>query len=71
MSWRDVPGSTFSVRRHSLTAFAEVAAIMLAVRSRSVWTDAERTDAEPECAAVLPTGALPASAAVAGIAAGP
>ena len=31
--WHDVPGSTFSVRRHSLAAFVEVAAIRRAVRS--------------------------------------
>jgi dolichyl-phosphate beta-glucosyltransferase len=31
--WHDVPGSTFSVRRHSLAAFIEVAAIRRAVRS--------------------------------------
>ena len=31
--WQDVPGSTFSVWRHSLAAFIEVAAIRQAVRS--------------------------------------
>jgi dolichyl-phosphate beta-glucosyltransferase len=31
--WHDVPGSTFSVWRHSLAAFVEVAAIRRAVRS--------------------------------------
>jgi hypothetical protein len=31
--WHDVPGSTFSVWRHSLAAFVEVAAIRQAVRS--------------------------------------
>jgi dolichyl-phosphate beta-glucosyltransferase len=31
--WHDVPGSTFSVWRHSLAAFAEIAAIRRAVRS--------------------------------------
>jgi dolichyl-phosphate beta-glucosyltransferase len=35
--WRDVPGSTFSVWRHSVTAFTEVATIWLALRVRSVW----------------------------------
>jgi dolichyl-phosphate beta-glucosyltransferase len=32
VSWRDMPGSTFSVWRHSLTAFAEVAVIWLTLR---------------------------------------
>jgi len=31
--WHDVPGSTFSVRRHSLAAFLEIAAIRRAIRS--------------------------------------
>ena len=44
VSWQDVPGSTFSIRRHSVTAFAEIVAIRLALRSRSAWPDA---DAEP------------------------
>jgi dolichyl-phosphate beta-glucosyltransferase len=35
VSWRDVPGSTFSVWRHSVTAFAEVAAIWLTIRRRA------------------------------------
>jgi hypothetical protein len=35
--WRDMPGSTFSVWRHSLIAFAEVAMIWLALRARSAW----------------------------------
>jgi len=34
--WHDVPGSTFSVWRHSLAAFIEVAAIRRAVRSQAV-----------------------------------
>jgi dolichyl-phosphate beta-glucosyltransferase len=34
--WHDVPGSTFSVWRHSLAAFIEVAAIRRAVRSPAV-----------------------------------
>jgi glycosyltransferase involved in cell wall biosynthesis len=34
VSWRDVPGSTFSVRRHSAAAFRDIASIWL--RSRSV-----------------------------------
>jgi dolichyl-phosphate beta-glucosyltransferase len=57
--WRDVPGSTFSIRRHSLAAFAEVAAIRLALRSVSVWAEAS-----PECAQPLPQGAVAGIAAV-------
>jgi dolichyl-phosphate beta-glucosyltransferase len=34
--WHDVPGSTFSVWRHSLAAFIEVAAIRRAIRSPAV-----------------------------------
>ncbi len=37
VSWRDVPGSTFSVWRHSVTAFAEVAAIWMMLRGRAAW----------------------------------
>jgi hypothetical protein len=37
VSWRDIPGSTFSVWRHSLTAFAEVAAIWLTLRGLTAW----------------------------------
>jgi dolichyl-phosphate beta-glucosyltransferase len=50
--WRDVPGSTFSVWRHSLTAFAEVAGIWVALRlpsrsgSRSDWGEAEYETAQ-------------------------
>ncbi len=33
--WNDVPGSTFSVWRHSIAAFAEVAGIWLALRAPS------------------------------------
>jgi dolichyl-phosphate beta-glucosyltransferase len=35
VTWQDVPGSTFSVLRHSLAAFTEVGAIWLALRSPS------------------------------------
>jgi len=41
VSWHDVPGSTFSIWRHSVLAFAEMAAIWLALRARSSWTGAE------------------------------
>jgi hypothetical protein len=36
VSWLDVPGSTFSVWRHSLAAFADVAVIWLAVQAGHV-----------------------------------
>ena len=51
VSWRDIAGSTFSVWRHSLTAFAEVAGIWLALRVRSAWTDG---DADPAAAPASP-----------------
>ena len=41
VNWRDIPGSTFSVWRHSLTAFAEIAGIWLALRVQSAWTDGD------------------------------
>jgi hypothetical protein len=41
VGWRDMPGSTFSVWRHSLSAFAEIGAITLALRAPSAWTEAE------------------------------
>jgi dolichyl-phosphate beta-glucosyltransferase len=41
VTWRDVPGSTFSIWRHSLSAFAEIGEIVLALRSRSDWAEAE------------------------------
>jgi dolichyl-phosphate beta-glucosyltransferase len=41
VNWRDVPGSTFSVWRHSVLAFAEVAAIWVLLRRRSRWPDAQ------------------------------
>jgi dolichyl-phosphate beta-glucosyltransferase len=50
VNWRDMPGSTFSVRRHSLSAFAEIGAIGLALRSRSAWTEADAGAAEPAAA---------------------
>jgi dolichyl-phosphate beta-glucosyltransferase len=68
--WRDIAGSTFSVWRHSLTAFAEVARIWLALRVQSSWGggDAEAAAAVASPApgqvkgAALPPGAvLPAS----------
>jgi dolichyl-phosphate beta-glucosyltransferase len=41
--WRDVGGSTFSVRRHSIAAFAEVAAIWWTIKTPSAgWLGAAR-----------------------------
>jgi dolichyl-phosphate beta-glucosyltransferase len=51
--WQDVPGSTFSVWRHSLAAFVEVAAIRQAVRSPAA-VPPELAKAAAE--AVLPRG---------------
>jgi dolichyl-phosphate beta-glucosyltransferase len=66
VSWRDIPGSTFSVWRHSLTAFAEVAGIWLALRVQSSWPEADGESApaaaSPALGPVLPPGAVvPAS----------
>jgi dolichyl-phosphate beta-glucosyltransferase len=66
VTWRDVPGSTFSIRRHSLTAFAEIGVIKLALRSPSAWDGAE-TEAEAEPAAQSSAAQSP-SAGVAGAA---
>ncbi len=64
--WRDIPGSTFSVWRHSLTAFAEVAGIWLALRSQSTWSEGAVAAAGPggePLGAGLPAGpGLPAGA---------
>jgi glycosyltransferase involved in cell wall biosynthesis len=49
VEWRDMPGSTFSVRRHSLAAFAELAAIWLALRARP-----SRPGADADVAAIVP-----------------
>jgi dolichyl-phosphate beta-glucosyltransferase len=50
VDWRDMPGSTFSIWRHSLSAFAEIGAIGLALRSRSAWAEAEADPAGPPAA---------------------
>lgn len=42
VTWRDVPGSTFSIRRHSVAAFWEVGAIWLALRRRPCAAGASR-----------------------------
>jgi dolichyl-phosphate beta-glucosyltransferase len=59
VNWRDIPGSTFSIPRHSIRAFAELAAIWLALRARSSWAGA---DAEPGLASQVHGPALPAAA---------
>jgi dolichyl-phosphate beta-glucosyltransferase len=56
VSWRDMPGSTFSVWRHSLGAFTEVGLIWLALRSQSTWNS---TDFEVAHAPLLPRTAAP------------
>jgi dolichyl-phosphate beta-glucosyltransferase len=58
VNWRDIPGSTFSIRRHSMTAFAELAVIWLALRARSSWAGAE---AELGLAGQLHSPTLPAA----------
>ena len=59
VNWHDVPGSTFSIGRHSVAAFAEVAAIRLAL-----W----RTSARAGATAERPS-ALPSEHPIAGVAA--
>ncbi len=53
--WQDVPGSTFSVWRHSLAAFIEVAAIRKAVRSAST-VPSELANAAAEAVTPGPSG---------------
>jgi dolichyl-phosphate beta-glucosyltransferase len=58
ISWRDMPGSTFSVWRHSLGAFTEVGMIWLALRSQSSWNIPEFEPADPS---PLPCAATPST----------
>jgi glycosyltransferase involved in cell wall biosynthesis len=51
--WRDVTGSTFSVRRHSAAAFRDVAAIWM--RSRLEGEQGDREQAWPELAGATST----------------
>ncbi len=44
VNWRDMPGSTFSVGRHSLAAFLEVGAIWLALRAGKPASAPRRAD---------------------------
>jgi dolichyl-phosphate beta-glucosyltransferase len=63
VDWRDVPGSTFSIGRHSLAAFAEVVTIRLALRAAPAWAGGTA-----ESALALPPGPV-AGMPVAGVAA--
>jgi dolichyl-phosphate beta-glucosyltransferase len=60
VNWRDIPGSTFSVRRHSVAAFAEVAAIWLRLRLE---TGPAEPEPEPD---LLPAGAGASAGPVSG-----
>jgi len=65
VTWRDVAGSTFSIRRHSLTAFAEIGAIKLALRSPSAWSGAD-AQAEAEPAVQSPSAGVAGAATAVG-----
>ncbi len=71
VSWRDMPGSTFSVWRHSLGAFTEVGLIWLALRSQSTWTGTDFETAHPphlpRTAAPITSGEQLGTSASAGI----
>jgi hypothetical protein len=60
--WRDIPGSTFSVPRHSATALRDVAAIWLRHRPgrAAPLPVPEPEAAEPEVVAPVPGQVLPA-----------
>jgi dolichyl-phosphate beta-glucosyltransferase len=64
VSWQDVPGSTFSARRHSVGAVREVAGIWLALHtgSASAWATSTAQAAEPAspAASLIPGAPLPA-----------
>jgi|HubBroStandDraft_5_1064220.scaffolds.fasta_scaffold51081_1 dolichyl-phosphate beta-glucosyltransferase len=61
VSWQDLPGSTFSVWRHSFGAFAEVLAIWLSLRTPSAWPG-PRPVLAGEAASGSTVGAQPESA---------
>jgi glycosyltransferase involved in cell wall biosynthesis len=70
VSWRDMPGSTFSVWRHSVSAFAEVAEIWLTLRRqqaghRGATPEATGPGYGPALGAVVPAG-IPAGIEAAG-----
>jgi glycosyltransferase involved in cell wall biosynthesis len=60
VSWRDIPGSTFSIWRHSVTVFAEIARIWLSLRLQSSFPSGADVPALP-----APAGAAPALASTA------
>ncbi len=64
VTWQDMPGSTFSARRHSVGAFREVAGIWLALHSGSAraWATSAAQAPEPASpsAALVPGTPLPA-----------
>jgi dolichyl-phosphate beta-glucosyltransferase len=67
VNWHDVPGSTFSVWRHSVAAFAEIAKIWVALRARSSWTEAEAEAApagQPHGPSLQAAAGVPASLGV-------
>jgi len=63
VNWRDIPGSTFSVWRHSITAFSEIAKIWLALRSQPSWTSADDdvAQSQPASATSAAGPAVPAA----------
>jgi dolichyl-phosphate beta-glucosyltransferase len=65
VSWRDMPGSTFSVWRHSLMAFAEVAVIWLTLRRQQAGPAATPEAAGPAYGQALGT-VMPAGIEAAG-----
>jgi dolichyl-phosphate beta-glucosyltransferase len=64
VNWRDIPGSTFSIWRHSLTVFAEMAAIWLALRAPSC---VARADGEAEPGSRIATAGPAAALQSAGL----
>lgn len=60
VNWRDIPGSTFSVWRHSVMVFAEMAEIWLALRARSsrAGPEAELVPASQAHGLALPAGTV-------------
>jgi hypothetical protein len=75
VSWRDVPGSTFSPRRHSMAAFRDVASIWLrqqAKNARDLIPPAPQREIAPRLAPAPfepppvpePSGVIPAGATI-------
>lgn len=61
VNWRDVPGSTFSIWRHSVPAFAEIAAIWQALRTQPSRADTDSELALPAATALPANAGLPAA----------